>query len=68
MFVRMCMAPRCSLSATAVAWSLLLSECVNGIIPFIEITRYFSNYVVLTLKFYNNPLHFTNALLVTHST
>lgn len=59
------MAPRCSLSATAVAWSLLLSECVKGIIPFIEITRYFSSHVVLTLRCYNNPLHFTNASLMT---
>ena len=45
MFVRVVMAPGCTLSTIAVAWSLLLEECIERVLPFVEVARYSGSYV-----------------------
>ena len=44
MFVRIGMAPGCTLSTIAVAWSLLLGECIERVLPFVEMARYTGSY------------------------
>ena len=47
MFMRIGMAPGCTLSTIAVAWSLLLGECIERVLPFVEMARYTGSYELL---------------------